>query len=100
MGTDCIRTFNPQNTSAEVSIHGLSLLPKQGDRVVICSLSPTLHVTSFAGDVIQTYTSPGSDLLQYVCSPKGNFVYAVGDDKILYCFNAENGKIEHVVKTH
>jgi WD40 repeat-containing protein SMU1 len=33
-------------------------------------------------------------------SPKGNFLYVVGEDKVLYCFAVDSGKVEHVMRLH
>jgi len=98
--TDCLRTFTPHTAQVTVSVIGVCHLPRHTDRLLVATRSPTLRTTSNAGQVIQTYQVQGGDVVCYCSSPKGNFVYAVTEEKVLFAFSSETGKQEHVLKTH
>jgi len=98
--TDCLRTFQPHSGPTPTSVIGVAHLPRHTDRLLVASRSTTMRTTSSTGQVIQAYTVTGGDTVAYTCSPKGNYVYSVAEDKVLYCFSTESGKLEHVLKTH
>ena len=52
------------------------------------------------GSVVQAYKSPGGVISCYAVSPKGKYLYAVAEDKVMYCFNIDSGSVEHVMKLH
>jgi WD40 repeat-containing protein SMU1 len=98
--TECLRTFTPNPGQTPVSVLGVSRLPKHPDRLIVATRSPTLRVMSTNGQVIQTYSLTSGDVVAYTASPKGNFVYAVGNDCVMYAFSTETAKLEHVLKLH
>ena len=50
---------------------------------------------------MQTFLASSGDFACCVASPKGKFVYGVSrSDSVLYCFDVESGKVEHVMKLH
>merc|ERR1719296_636642 len=72
------------------------------DRLVVATQSKTIYLLSTSGQVIQTYVA-GGDIQAYCVSPKGNFIYAVAEDKsspTMFTFSLETGKTEHVMKLH
>jgi WD40 repeat-containing protein SMU1 len=98
---DCVRTFKPDASSdAGASLVAVAALPSHADRFLFCSRSKQLHACGLDGGAKQTYTSTGGDLIAMAHSPKGGFVFGVGDDSVLYCFAADTGVVEHVVKMH
>jgi len=50
---------------------------------------------------VQTaYSTAGKPLVAMLPSPREKYMYAVGDDSVLYCFENSSGSVEHVVKLH
>lgn len=108
--SDCVRSFKPsmaKASSAEgptdqalVSLTGVTKMPKHPDRFLIVGRSATMYMTSITGQIIQTYFCTGGEICSYCVSPKGNFLYVVAADQVMYCFNTESGKVEHVMRLH
>jgi WD40 repeat protein len=107
------------------SIHSLLLSPLNPEYIIVGSKSNTVHlmnlkVTLFhhrhhhhhhlhlhlnvvrcveQGKVIKSYFSGKKDVIFLKCitSKKGGFIYAVGEDRHLYCFNANTGNLDYTL---
>ncbi|XP_063901336.1 WD40 repeat-containing protein SMU1-like [Zophobas morio] len=106
--TSCIRTCKDfLNTHQEISVNSVHLLtqskqpPLGNDRFVVCNESSTLFIINLQGQIVKSFSSGKQKGGEFVCctlSPRGTCIYAVGEDKILYCFNLQTNKLEQTLE--
>jgi len=106
--TDIIKTFKPHaNKNIEVSVRSVSLHPTSADHILIGNASNSCFIATLTGKEIKAFSKPmkndgkeDSQLNAVSISAKGNYLYAVGDDKILYVYEVESTKLIHAMKLH
>uniref|UniRef100_A0A914GS62 WD40 repeat-containing protein SMU1 n=1 Tax=Globodera rostochiensis TaxID=31243 RepID=A0A914GS62_GLORO len=97
---ECVNTFRVQQEVPVMSVH---LLLKSNDQFLICNRSNTVYVCNLQGQVVRTLTSgkrEKGDFLTACPSPKAEWVYCVGEDRVMYCFSMTSGQLESTIGVH
>jgi len=105
--THMIKTFKPNpNKNQEIAVRSVQLRPGTPDQILVCNASNTAYICNLSGKVEKEFSTPESkdagskNFVEINVSSKGNFIYALGDDKILYCFEVASSKLVHAMKLH
>jgi len=105
--THTIKTFKPNsNKNQEIAVRSVKLRPGTTDQILVCNASNSAYICNLTGKVEKEFSTPetkdagSKNFLELNISSKGNFIYALGDDKILYCFEVASSKLVHAMKLH
>ncbi|CAK7357375.1 unnamed protein product [Dovyalis caffra] len=101
--TDCIHTFRPPPPlrGGDASVNSVHLFPKNTDHIVVCNKTSSIYIMTLQGQVVKSFSSgkrEGGDFAAACVSPKGEWIYCVGEDRNIYCFSFQSGKLEHLMK--
>jgi len=102
--TECMFTFRPALSSramVETAIHTIIPVPSANDHFVVVNRSSTAYITTLQGQVVKSFSSgkmSGGDFVCATLSPKGKWVYCMGEDGVMYCFNMQSGQLDHVLR--
>lgn len=102
---ECAQVFRPPQETAgvETAVLSVHMSPHNPDHIVVCSRSPSLHIMTLQGQVVKSFSSGKREKGDFVgcwVSPRGDWVYALGEDNTLYCFSILSGKLEHLMTVH
>ncbi|KAF3787999.1 Suppressor of mec-8 and unc-52 protein-like protein 1 [Nymphaea thermarum] len=101
--TDCLQTFKPPPPlrGGDASVNSVLLFPKNTEHIIVCNKTSSIYIMTFQGQVVKSFSSgrrEGGDFVAACVSPKGEWIYCIGEDRYIYCFSHQSGKLEHLIK--
>jgi WD40 repeat-containing protein SMU1 len=102
--SDSILSFRPAisvGVARETTVHTLILMPNNPDHVLVGVKGPQAFIMTLQGQLLKTFSSgkqSGGDFLSISVSPHGKWVYCVGEDGVMYIFDAVTGQLDNVLE--
>ncbi|MES1906177.1 MAG: Serine/threonine-protein kinase smu1, partial [Paramarteilia canceri] len=84
-----------------VPIYKVIVNPSNLEEIFICPKANTVLLLNLSGQIVHNYSngkSTDGDFVSLTVSHRGQWVYCLCEDNILYCFNSKNQKLERTIK--
>jgi WD40 repeat-containing protein SMU1 len=72
-----------------------------GEMFFVCTSSNHMMLMNLTGQVVKSFSSgkrEKGDFVQMITSPKGEYLYGIGEDQTLYSFSVATGELEGALK--
>uniref|UniRef100_A0A8R1TPG4 WD40 repeat-containing protein SMU1 n=1 Tax=Onchocerca volvulus TaxID=6282 RepID=A0A8R1TPG4_ONCVO len=97
---ECVNTVR---VASDVVVNSVNPIPKSDNQFIICNRSNTIVIVNIRGQIVKSMTSGKTENGNFVAcslSPRGEWVYCVGEDHVLYCFSLITGNLESTLPLH
>lgn len=101
--TECVRVMRAEPASmADITVHAIALAPRNPEHLLVCNRSNTLYVLTLQGQLVKKLSAPEitKDLVAFCVSPRGELVFCAGEDRRVYCFKYDSGRLMHSFEAH
>ena len=103
--SECVMTYRLCNVAGvatkDLRVHTLQLMPNNPDHVMIVVKSSHVFIVSIQGKLIRSFYGGrhmGGEFLCATVSPRGKWIYCIGEDSIMYMFDATTGQLENFLR--